>query len=471
MANTNNKVIFVEPRGSQANVFAEFMKLPLLGTLYLGTLLKAKGFDVRIYNENILGRDLCPDDLDADVLCLSLITTSAERGFAIARDFKEKRPRSRVIIGGVHPTFCAEEAAQYADHVVIGEGANVIEDLVRYGSNEKFIHGTPTKNLDDLPLPDLDLLALNRPMRKTPILTSLGCPFHCTFCSVTQMFGHKYRVSSLERTLEELRRVRTPSVFFYDDNLAADRKRLHAICDRMLAENIKFRWTAQARSDIAKDRDLIKKMQMSGCVNIYIGFESVNPETLINYKKRQSVEEIEEAIRSFQENGISIHGMFVLGSDSDDLAVFPATRKFCHDQRLNSVQFLILTPFPGTEIFRQMKSEGRLLHSRWSYYDGMHTVFKPKHMSALQLQEGMIKSFREFYSFMGATNDALGVVAERARGFVTSRPIRKGLSSFENALIKVVGRTVVRRWLRLNKSYLKYLRSLEGKDAPLQDPV
>jgi hypothetical protein len=101
MANTNNKVIFVEPRGSQANVFAEFMKLPLLGTLYLGTLLKSKGFDVTIYNENIMGRDLRPEDLDADVLCLSLITTSAERGLAIARDFKSKRPRSRVIIGGL----------------------------------------------------------------------------------------------------------------------------------------------------------------------------------------------------------------------------------------------------------------------------------------------------------------------------------------------------------------------------------
>lgn len=456
------KVIFVEPRGSRANVFAAFMKLPLLGPLYLGTLLKAAGFDVRIYNENILGRDLTPEDLDADVLCLSLITPSAERGFALARDFKSRRPDSRVILGGVHPTFCMDEAARYADHVVIGEGAEIIADLIRHGSGEKFIYGSPTKKLDDLPMPDLTLLTMNRPMHKTPILTSLGCPFHCTFCSVTQMFGHSYRTSSLERTMEELRRVGTPSVFFYDDNFAADRRRLHAICDGILRENLTFRWTAQMRTDVAKDPDLVEKMRRSGCTNVYIGFESVNPDTLLAYEKRQSIEEIERAIRTLHDHGIGIHGMFVLGSDTDDPSVFSRTRRFCQDHRLNSVQFLILTPFPGTEMFRKMKDEGRILHYGWQYYDGMHTVFRPRQMSAFQLQTGMVEAFQEFYSFIGAVDDAMTVVADGARNFLRTLSSKVRRSSLDNALIKLGGRRIVRRWLNLNGSYLDYLRSLDA---------
>ena len=459
----SKRVLLIEPRGVKANVFAGYLHLPLMGTLYLGTILKRAGFDVRIVNENMLGRDIPLDQLDADFLLLSLLTPTAERGYELARTFRGLNPEGRIIIGGIHPSFMPEEALAWADHVVTGEGEQVIVDLLRYGSEDKIVAGPRLRDLDIAPIPDFDLLVKGKKLRITPVITSRGCPYDCNFCAVTEMFGRGYRTHSLERILEELERVPTRQVFFYDDNFAANPKRTHALLDEMLRRDLKLKWTAQVRADVTRDTELIAKMRRSGCVRVYIGFESINPATLDGLSKKQSPEDVENAIRVFHANEISIHGMFMFGSDEEQTSLFRETAAFCRRNRLSSVQFMILTPLPGTGFFARMEKEGRLLHRMWSYYDGMHSVFRPLNFTASELQEGTLQAFQDFYSLINIMNDSLNIFFETARGLTTRLVSGFRVPSLESAFVKMQAKAIIRRWKELNVEYMHYLRGVAGR--------
>ena len=132
------------------------------------------------------------------------------------------------------------------------------------------------------------------------MIASRGCPFACNFCSVTQMFGRNYRTVDNDRIMEEILQSKKNLLFFYDDNFAANRKRTHDLLDRMLAANLKkLEWSCQARADITRDPELIRKMRAAGCCRVYIGFESVKPDTLDTFHKQQDLAEITRAVAEF----------------------------------------------------------------------------------------------------------------------------------------------------------------------------
>ena len=233
------KISLIEPKTPFFNFYSPVIHvLPLMGPLYLGTILKNNGHDVTIYNENMTDIDLNRIK-ESDVLGLSMMTSTAPRGYEIARKYKELNPKGRVLIGGSHATFLPEEAAEYADHVVTGEGEGLICDLVNYGSDERIIAGSPVENLDDLPYPDFSLMAgVKKRLKITPVSTSRGCPFDCTFCSVTAMFGRKYRFRSTESVMEEISRFKHRKMFFYDDNFDANKKRTRELLEKMIERKV-----------------------------------------------------------------------------------------------------------------------------------------------------------------------------------------------------------------------------------------
>lgn len=456
------RILIVEPTGAPANVFSGF-PLPLLGPLYLGTLLARAGFGVRVVCENLLGRPLGPTDLDVDDLLLSCLTPTVERGYELAATFKRLNPKGRVIMGGPHVSFLADEARPYADHVVVGEGENVIVDLIRDGAREYVVRGTPVTDLDALPLIDWGLLANGERLRIQPAMGSRGCPFGCNFCSVTAMFGRCYRTMSVPRLLEEYDRASLPDIFFYDDNFAANRKRTHEFVDGILARprgGKRPAWSAQVRADVTRDRDLVAKMAAAGCSRVYVGFESVNDASLKEMKKGQTSEDVRRAIRTFHEAGIHVHGMFIFGVDADDPASLRATSRFVHEEDVDSVQYMIFTPLPGTEAFRRIESENRLLHRLWRYYDGMHVVFRPRNMTPLALQRLALESYADYYSLLLALNEGLETATASLFRLVGGAPRWLGLPSFGNAGLRLLGARIVRRWNRLNADYLEYLAAL-----------
>lgn len=306
------------------------------------------------------------------------------------------------------------------------------------------------KDLDQIPFPDLSLLQSTRRgiagLSSIPVQTSRGCPFDCSFCSVTSMFGRQYRFRSTENIIEELRRYnnRKNLIFFYDDNFTADRKRVKELLETMIREKFKFKWTTQVRADVAKDLELVRLMKKAGCHTLYIGFESVNPESLKAMKKRQTVEEISSAIKILRKHRINIHGMFVYGFDEDDWKTVKRTVKFAKKTRLNSTQFLILTPLPGSEFFDKVSKENRIQFHDWALYDAHHVVFKPARFSLFDLQRAQIFSHKRFYSTI-----------EMVRRFLKGKWFDLGIATY--------ARNLNRTWQKKNETFIRAIQLLKSK--------
>jgi len=462
------KMVFIEPRAPNLHIFSEF-PLPRLGALILGTMMKQRGWDVEVYVE-----DLRRIDYDAvagaDLVGISTITSSAPRAYAIAD--KARAMGRTVLMGGPHVTFLAEEALEHADFVFRGEGERPLTAFVEAWESGLDPTGTPNlsfraldgrnvhnpplpmeRDLDRIPYPDLSLLKPDPRRRKfqppIPVQTSRGCPFACSFCSVTGMFGKKYRFRSTENVIEELRRYDRDNhaVFFYDDNFAADRDRTKELLEAMIREGFKFEWTTQVRADLARDTELVGLMKEAGCHTVYIGFESVNPRSLDGMKKKQTVADLVRAARVLRRHKINIHGMFVLGFDEDDWPSVKETVRFAKRSRLSTTQFLILTPLPGSEFYEKMAAAKRLLFRDWSLYDAHHVVFEPALFSLSDLQKAQLYCHRKFYS-----------LKQVFRKVLAGQWLGVGVAHY--------ARKLNRTWVKRNRTFLKAIALLKPRPGP-----
>ena len=453
------KIIFIEPKSPDYHIFSKW-GLPRLGTIILGTILKEQGYDVKIFIEDIKGIDI-GKIFEADAVGISTITSTAPRAYEMARQIKKLG--IPVFMGGPHVTFIPDEALKYCDYVLRGEAEDTIVDFVRFledGQGVENIKGLSyhvghhvvhneiaphCPDLDRYPFPDFNLIhgfEKNKAMKGiTPIMTSRGCPFACNFCAVTEMFGRRYRFRSTDNVIKEIRNSRPEWIFFYDDNFTANKARTKELLKKMIELKITPPWSSQVRVDVVKDKELLELMKRSNCTQVYIGFESINPKTLEHFNKSQSLEEMKEAIRTIHRYKIKIHGMFITGSEHDDIHTIRQTVKFAKKMEIETVQFIMLTPLPGTPVFKNLKQEGRLISSDWSYYDGHHAVFKPKKMSVIDLQKETIKAMIRFYSFP---------------------QILKGLNKFDiwTMVVRAYGLWFTRKWKRSNRGFTKHLKQL-----------
>ena len=410
------KIVFIEPKAPGFHVYSKF-RYPRLGTLQLGTILKRAGYKVKVFLEESYGIDF-DEILDADAVGISTIMSTAPRAYEMARQIR--KAGIPVFMGGPHVTFVPEEALESCDYVLRGEAEDSITPLIKAmesGQGYEQVPGLAWKSegrmrsnllppliqdLDRYPFPDFNLICRKKNIKKdlsaVPIMTSRGCPFGCNFCVVTKMFGRGYRFRSTENVIQELKMRDPEYVFFYDDNFAAKPSHTKELLRRMIEEGVTPKWAAQVRIDVARDPELLDLMKRSGCYYVYVGLESINPQTLAALKKGQTPEQMEEAIRIIQGHGIKMHGMFMFGADHDDKKTIRKTIKFAKKTGIATIQFLILTPVPGTVLFEQLETEGRLLTRDWSYYDGHYAVFEPKKMNFLQLQKLTVRAMQKFYS-------------------------------------------------------------------------
>ena len=461
------KVVLLEPTGSHSNVFAQYMTIPMLGPIYLGTMAKKAGYQVVILNENILGRRVMPQEIaEADILGLSCMTATVDRGREIARQYKRLRARagkpSRTIIGGIHASMMPQDVAPDFDQVFVGEAETKFLDLLSGAVTEKIVYGQRLTDMDVLPTPDFTLIKGWQRIKVWPAMTSRGCPYACNFCSVTQMFGRGYRIRSLEKVTKDVAACPQGWVFFVDDHFVVDKARTREMVAGIRSARPGLRWSCQLRAEVARDEDLIRAMADSGCRMVYIGFESINTESLKEMAKGQTVDDIRRSIAIFRKHGVGVHGMFMFGSDSDEPGIFQATSRFCLESRLASVQYLVLTPLPGTEYYRKMETEGRLLHRDWRFYDAMHVVFSPKNFTPVELQQGVIDCFSDFYNYGRALNDALVAFLEAGEALWQGLSRRVRFPTLTPALVKALGRRIVKDWVRFNRPYLGYLEIISG---------
>lgn len=433
-----SRITLIEPRAPGRHVYS-LVKMPRLGLPIIGTQLKKRGYDVKYIYGDLSGIKAA-DVTEADLIGISTTTSTCYEAYKIACYCRKKG--IPVVLGGVHASFVPQEALQYCDYVCRGEADYSFVELVDclnqntpprqvpgiyYHQDDELVDNPWPKCPDMATLPHVDIQFLEPlGLKCYPVMTSRGCPYDCTFCSVTQMFGHRYRHQGLEQTLDNLSSYAGKRVFFCDDNFTARPRYSKELLREMRERGVcPSWWGAQVRVDTVRDEELVSLMSQANCRVVYVGMESINPRTLEVYNKRQGVADIEHCIKTFHRYGIMVHGMFVLGSDEDDQATVRETAEFTVASGLDTVQFLSLVPLPGTPFYEQLKEQGRLLSKDWRYYDGHHVVYRPRLMSAWELQNETMKAFHRFYSPLrwgkglgGKRNQAW---TYRAAGFYLSR--------------------------------------------------
>ncbi len=465
MTRTLRKLVFVEPKSTHLHIYSRVC-IPRLGSVLLATIMRAKGYDVRVYIEDIHPVDM-NEVLSADLVAISAITSTAPQSYRLADQVRAAG--AIAVIGGTHTSFLPDEGLEHADFVVRGEGEFAFQELVdaiqagegfekiqnlSYLVDGRAVHNPERPkipNLDVNPIPDYHLIAGWKPGGVVSIATSRGCPFSCTFCSVPGMYGHAFRTHSVARVLEELGVHKGNAyTFFADDIFTANKKRVKELLHGMIARDLTPMWGAQVRTETVDDPELLQLMRDSNCFNVYVGFESINPRTLKLFNKKQDLDKIERSIERFHAHKIRIHGMFVVGSDEDDLETIDATADFALKHDIDSIQFMILTPIPGSPDYDTIYAQGEkyVISRNWQFYDGHHVVHQPRRISPYELQMGAIKAMEKFYSWRGIAQKLL----KRDLYYVT---------------IRYWGKKMIRQWWKdaENRAHVEWLRAQLYADA------
>ncbi len=384
------KVLLIFPREKGIKFSNDTLyPFPILGLTLLASLFP-KTYEVKIINEAIGQADF---DAEVDLVGITGLTCVIKRTYTLADRFREKGVK--VILGGVHPSLLPEEAKEHADSVFIGEAEGVLDQLLNdfeAGELKPFYKNREWSDLRGMPLPRRDLLDKHYSPFFKAIETTRGCPNRCEFCSVPTINGKRYRIRPLEEVDQELSsiiRKKGEYLFLTDDNVTAREDYALGLFEIFKRHQVK--WMGFTTIQIAMNEGLLKKAQESGCVSLFIGFESLLQENLDSVSKRfVPTKELSSLMKVIQSHGIGIHGSFIFGFDGDDSGIFKKTVEFVQKNNIELPTFSILTPFPGTPLQRRLEEEGRIFDREWSHYDMSHVVFRPKKMTVQELQEGYL---------------------------------------------------------------------------------
>lgn len=319
------------------------------------------------------------------------------------------------VAGGIHASIFPEEAGRFFHTVATGEGeqtvAEMLQDHDRNGSLKPRYHGSRKQELDGLPLPAWPSSYDYAPW-VVPVQTSRGCRNACSFCSTTRFQGSRRRHRPVEEIVAEIRYLKETGqydgdhvLFFTDNNIVSDSDHRRGVMDTTYArklfkaiEPLKITWVGQGEISVADDLETVELMSRSGCRMLLVGFESLSKQSLAEVgKPLDAVDEYRRSIERLQALDIGIIGCFIFGFDSDGPSVFEESCDFI-SQHVDVPQLSILTPMPGTRLFRKMERQGRLLDRNWSKYDITHVTFRPARMTPEELEEGYRWISNKIYS-------------------------------------------------------------------------
>ena len=382
---------------------ASFGKHVLTPTLALTSVAGATpaGWRVRYWDENLL-QGHPPRYPFPQVVGITVHLTFARRAYELAAWYR--RRGALVILGGLHVLSCPQEAAPHADAIAVGEGVQLWPQIlhdVQEGHLQKIYRAGFLKPYRHEPPPRRDLLPRRSFLTTASLIATRGCHNRCGFCYLaTDGLSIPYQVLDVEQVVEQFRRDRQPYGVFIDNNLGSKPHYLLRLC-RALRPLEKI-WSAAVSLDVTDHPSVVREMALAGCTGVFVGFESLSDANLADAKKRTPrCDEYARRVELLHQNGIQVNGSFVLGFDHDGPDVFERTVSWIEANRLECATFHILTPYPGTPLFRQMEAQGRLLHRDWSLYDTAHVVFRPRLMTPRQLQCGYAWCYRRLFSHRG----------------------------------------------------------------------
>ncbi len=360
--------------------------------------------DVKIVNDVVETIDF---ETECDLVGITALTAQATRAYQIADAFRDRG--KMVVMGGIHPSMCPDEALEHADAIVIGEAENIWAELVNDAENGKLnriYKDNDYPDLSPLIIPRWDGINLSiyrrsygRRYPRMPIFTTRGCVHNCKYCSVTKHFGRKYRYKPIDNILEEIKQTGAESYFFVDDNIICNAAYSEELFDTLRRSTGGIRWLSQCSTFILKKPHLIDMAGRSGCRSMIFGIESINKDNLKQIKKSfNNPENFVELHRLCLEAKIQPFFSIIFGLDNDLISNMWDTLNYLKKNKIWNVFFWILTPLPGTDLFDEMVREGRLIHTDWSKYDLNHVVFHPLNFSNEDLYQNFWELYESFFS-------------------------------------------------------------------------
>lgn len=447
---------------------ASFGKHVLTPTLALTSFAAAtpSHWSIEYCDENLLqGRP--PFDPLPEVVGITVHLTFARRAFELADWYR--RRGSNVILGGLHVLSCPQECAPHADALALGDGVQlwprILADVEADALRPTYT-ATYENDYRDDPAPRRAILRRQGFLTTTSLIATRGCHNRCGFCYLaTEGLRMPYRMRDPAQVAAEFDADGQPYAVFIDNNLGSRRDYLRALCGAL--QPLEKIWSAAVTIDVTDDPSLVRAMALAGCTGVFVGFESLTDQNLADaHKKTPKTADYARRVRMLHDHGIQVNGSFVLGFDHDRKDVFARTAEWVEENRLECATFHILTPYPATPLFRQMELEGRLLHRDWSLYDTAHAVFRPRHMSPEELEQGYGWLYERLFSHSSIwarrPEDWRAVAPYVAMSYLYKRSNRVWHSLIKHGLVHRIWSPLVELTRR---RHLRFRRRLENQNT------
>ncbi len=368
---------------------------PLAGLLAVAGAVPRDRYDVVLTDENIEPIDF---DLKADLVGISAMTSYVNRGYEIADAFRARGVP--VVMGGIHPSFMPQEALKHCDAVVIGEAELVLERLLddlEQGRMRGAYRADRLHPMDGLPLPRYELVKKHRYVNRTFVQTSRGCRQGCTFCAEPLMNGLAVRHRPVTDVVREIEGCGSRMISINDADFFGSPHRPKEIMRAL--KGLGVRWQAGVNSKLAQDDRMLELAAQSGCTLLSIGFESISRDTLKSvHKQVNRPETFASLVEKVHSHGIMVFGLFMFGFDGDGPSVFEDTARFNIEADYDACAYSVLTPYPGTLTWYEMKKAGRIVSFDWRKYDQGNVVYRPAQMSGDELRLGQTAAYERFYA-------------------------------------------------------------------------
>jgi radical SAM superfamily enzyme YgiQ (UPF0313 family) len=382
------------------------IKYSLFPPLGLATLAGYLGDedDVEIQDEHVERLNL---DDEPDLVVIQVYITSAHRAYRLADYYRARG--AYVVLGGLHVTSLPDEAAAHADTIFIGPGEDTWPRFLRdfRSQSAQRVYRSSVRTLAGLPKIRRDLIKRRLYLVPNSIVVSRGCPHVCDFCYKEAFFegGKSFYTQSVDAALAEIDRLPGRHLYFLDDHLFGDRRFASALFDGM--RGMGRLWQAAGTVNSVLAPDLLERASACGLRSLFVGFETLNPANLAEQRKYQNLKrDYSAAIRRLHDLGVMINGSFVFGMDHDDGSVFGRTVEWAIEHGIETSTFHILTPYPGTALYKRIAEQGRITVNDWDLYDTRHAVFEPARLTGEQLESGYHWAYREFYRWRSIARGA-----------------------------------------------------------------
>jgi len=360
-------------------------------------------WDIELIDENFTPFEY----KEADLVAFTSLTATINRCYELATEYKKNKIPT--VIGGIHASMLPKEASQYMDSVVVGEAESVWETLINdFEKNRlKKFYTAKLTPLHSSPPPRIDLY--NPSYAFGTIQTTRGCPMSCEFCSVHAFNGSKYRLRPVEEAVRDFLAIQKERVYIVDDNFVGYSKtaRDHALefLKKITELGAQKDWVGSASMNIAEDEELLKYAALSGCKMIFLGIESELIDQLEQSNKKVNikigVDKYAEVYRKIHKHKMAIIGAFIFGLENDTPETLHNRTSYILDSDLDIFQSTILTPLPGTDLYKRFEEEGRLLYTDfpndWERYNYTEVVYKPQKMSADEFEKAAVENWDRLY--------------------------------------------------------------------------